>query len=82
MIFLLADWMDLGITNIAPTFFRGSDEVICGSGEDDENHNTLYFLSSKEGGNAKTPYKVIYSNETVSPPLRLSNFPQRCTHIQ
>jgi hypothetical protein len=71
-----------GIMNIAPSFFLGSEEVICGWGDDDGNYNTLYFLSSKEGGNAKAPYKVVFSNETISQPFRLTNFPQRCTKLQ
>lgn len=70
------------ILNIAPSFFRGSEEVICGWGVDEGYYNTLYFLSSKEGGNAKVPYKVIFGDETVSQPIRLTKFDQRCTKLQ
>jgi hypothetical protein len=63
---------------LASSFFHGSEEVICGWGDDQDNHNFLYFLSSKEGGNVKVPYKVIVEDEGVSKPIRLETAPPEC----
>lgn len=71
-----------GIRIIAPAVFEGSEEVICGWGSSEENKNVLYFLSSKDGGNSKAPYKVIVSNDgIIGQPARLTTVPMMCAEI-
>ena len=70
------------VRSIAPGIFGGSDEVICGWGDIEKNKSALYFLSSKDGGNSKIPYKVLVSNdETVGQPTRLTTIPSMCMEL-
>jgi len=65
--------------NIDRTLFSGTEEVICGWGNDEQNLSTLYFLSSREGGNTKVPYKVVVANDGgLEQPIRLSSLPMLC----
>ncbi|MBN1993128.1 MAG: hypothetical protein JW953_10525 [Anaerolineae bacterium] len=66
------------MTRLDLPVFQGHEQVICGWGDDVQNRNTLYFLSSEEG-NTKAPYKVTVINGKISEPIRLTSTPASCT---